>query len=115
MAEQNLKPHNENRQKGAGFAGPSAATRLSAASSFGPERAGETVALHDSTTVLIRAIRPDDAQSLQALFARLSTESIWFRFLGHPKELSYEQGEQLATADDQTGMALVATREQCGE
>jgi len=54
---------------------------------------GETVTLHDGTMVLIRQIRPDDAQRLQGLFSKLSSDSIRFRFLGHLKELSYEQAE----------------------
>jgi GNAT superfamily N-acetyltransferase len=75
----------------------------------------EAVTLRDGTTVTIRPIRQDDARRLQELFARLSPESIAFRFLGHPKELSDKQAEQLANVDYHTRMALVATREQCGE
>jgi RimJ/RimL family protein N-acetyltransferase len=75
----------------------------------------DTVTLRDDTTVTIRPIRPDDAPRLQALFHRLSPESIALRFLGHPKELPYEQARQFATVDYQKRMALVATREQDGE
>jgi RimJ/RimL family protein N-acetyltransferase len=75
----------------------------------------EAVTLRDGTPVMIRPIRPDDARRLQELFARLSPESISFRFLGHPKELPDEQAEQLANVDYRTRMALVATREQCDE
>lgn len=75
----------------------------------------ETVALRDGTAVTIRPIRPDDAHGLQALFYRLSPESISLRFLGQPKELPYEQARQLANVDYQKRMALVATREQGGE
>jgi RimJ/RimL family protein N-acetyltransferase len=75
----------------------------------------EAVTLRDGTTVTIRPIRPDDARRLQELFARLSPESISFRFLGQPRELPYEQAEQLANVDYHTRMALVATREQCDE
>jgi acetyltransferase len=75
----------------------------------------ETVALRDGTTVTIRPICPDDARGLQALFDRLSPESIALRFLGQLKELPYEQAEQLANVDYQKRMALVATREQGGE
>jgi len=75
----------------------------------------ETVALRDGTTVTIRPIRPDDARGLQALFDRLSPESIAFRFLGQPKELPYEQARQLANVDYQKRMALVATCEQGSE
>jgi RimJ/RimL family protein N-acetyltransferase len=75
----------------------------------------EAVTLRDGSIVTIRPIRPDDARRLQGLFARLSPESISFRFLGHPKELPGEQAEQLANVDYHTRMALVATREQGGE
>jgi len=75
----------------------------------------ETATLRDGTTVTIRPIRPDDAPRLQALFYRLSPESIALRFLGHPKELPYEQAQQLANVDYQTRMALVATREEDSE
>jgi RimJ/RimL family protein N-acetyltransferase len=75
----------------------------------------ETVTLRDGTTVTVRPIRPDDASRLQALFTRLSPESIFFRFLGHRKELPYVEAEAQANVDYRTRMALVATREQCRE
>lgn len=75
----------------------------------------EPITLRDGTTVTIRPIRPDDAPRLQALFYRLSPESIALRFLGHRKELPYEQAKQFATVDYHKRMALVATREQGGE
>ena len=74
----------------------------------------EAVDLRDGTPLFIRPIRPDDAPRLQALFARLSPESIFLRFLGLRKELSDEQAERLANVDYQTRMALVATRGQKG-
>jgi RimJ/RimL family protein N-acetyltransferase len=75
----------------------------------------ETVTLGDGTMVTIRPIRPDDAPRLQALFYRLSPESIALRFLGHPKELPDEEAQRLANVDYQTRMALVATGEEDGE
>ena len=75
----------------------------------------ETVTLRDGTTVTIRPIRPDDARGLQALFDRLSPESIAFRFLGQPKELPLEQARQLANVDYRKRMALVATRQHGNE
>ncbi len=75
----------------------------------------EAVTLRDETTVLVRPIRPADAPRLQALFARLSPESIFFRFLGSRKELPYVEARGLAEVDYHTRVALVATREQCGE
>jgi acetyltransferase len=75
----------------------------------------EAVELRDGTPVVIRPIRPDDAPRLQSLFAQLSRESIYYRFLGLRKELSCEQARRLVDLDHQTQMALVATCEQCGE
>ena len=75
----------------------------------------ETTTLRDGATVTMRPIRPDDAHGLQALFDRLSPESIALRFLGQPKELPYEQAKQLANVDFQQRMALVATLEKGGE
>ena len=82
-----------------------------------PETRGkpEAVTLRDGTTVTIRSIRPDDALRLQALFHRLSPESIALRFLGQPKELPYKQAKQFATVDYHKRMALVAAREEGGE
>jgi len=70
------------------------------------------VSLRDGTPVFIRPIRPDDAPRLQSLFARLSPETITYRFLGRRKELPYEEAKRLADLDYQTQMALVATCEQ---
>lgn len=69
----------------------------------------ETVALRDGSQVIIRPIRSDDAPRLQALFDRLSPESIFLRFLGRPRALSDEQARRLATVDYQRQMAWVAT------
>jgi acetyltransferase len=70
----------------------------------------QAVKLLDGTLVTVRPIRPDDAPRLQALFNRLSQDSIFLRFLQHRKELPYEQAVRLASVDYETQMALVATR-----
>ncbi len=88
--------------------------RLEKAMPETPEKP-KPVTLRDGTAVTIRPIRPDDAPRLQALFDRLSPESIAFRFLGQPKELPYEQARRLANVDYRKRMALVATREQGSE
>jgi GNAT superfamily N-acetyltransferase len=75
----------------------------------------EAVYLRDGTPVSIRPIHPNDAARLQALFARLSPETISYRFLGRRKELPYEEAKRLAEVDYQTQMALVATCQQYGE
>jgi len=46
-----------------------------------PEPVGErTVVLSDGGTAHLRPIRPDDVEQLRALHARLSQQSIYFRF-----------------------------------
>lgn len=71
----------------------------------------QVVTLRDGSRVTIRAVRPDDAPRLQALFRRLSPESIFFRFLGRPRELSDREARRLATVDYETKMAWVAVPE----
>jgi GNAT superfamily N-acetyltransferase len=74
----------------------------------------QAVKLLDGTIVTVRAIRSDDAPRLQALFSRLSEDTIYLRFLEYRKELSDKQAALLANVDHQSQMALVATREQEG-
>jgi acetyltransferase len=64
--------------------------------------------LKDSTSIVIRPIRPDDADDLQATFQRLSMESIYLRFLSFKKELSDAEARYLATVDYTSRMAFVA-------
>jgi acetyltransferase len=74
-----------------------------------PEEWVEQATLRDGLSVLIRPIRPDDADDLQAGFRRLSPESIYLRFLGTMNELSDNMAQQLATLDYHSRMAFVAT------
>jgi acetyltransferase len=72
----------------------------------------ETITLKDSTHVVIRPIRPDDADDLQESFQRLSIQSIYLRFLSFKKELTDDEARQLATVDYDSRMAFVATRKE---
>jgi len=74
-----------------------------------------TVRLRDGRPVLIRPVRPDDAPRLQALFGRLSRESIYYRFLEFRKEMTNEEAKRLAELDYQAQMAMVATHQLGGE
>lgn len=69
----------------------------------------ETLTLKDGTPVLIRPIRPDDAERLQAFHARLSPESIYLRWLSAHPVLSLAEAQALSTVDYAARMALVAT------
>jgi len=68
----------------------------------------ESVTLKDGTQVIIRPIRPDDADDLQDTFQHLSMESIYLRFLSFKKELSDVEARYLATVDYTSRMAFVA-------
>ena len=75
----------------------------------------ESITLKDGTKIIIRPIRPDDADDLQAAFQRLSMESIYLRFLSFKKELSDEEARQLATLDYSSRMAFVAIIQENGQ
>ncbi len=68
----------------------------------------ETVTLKDGKHMVIRPIRPDDAEDLQDTFQRLSIQSIYLRFLSFKKELTDEEARQLASVDYDKRMAFVA-------
>lgn len=60
--------------------------------------------------VLIRPIRPEDAEAHAALFARLSPEDIRYRFFSMIRALSPEQVARMTQVDYDREMALVAVR-----
>jgi RimJ/RimL family protein N-acetyltransferase len=74
----------------------------------------EVISLRDGMPVTIRPIHPDDAPRLQALVARLSPESIFFRFMQQLKSLPLEEARRLATVDYHTSIAFVATCAEAG-
>jgi len=72
--------------------------------------APEPLTLRDGTRLSVRPIHPDDAPRLQALHARLSTETIFLRFMGMRAVLLPDEARDFATLDYQTRMAFVATQ-----
>jgi acetyltransferase len=64
--------------------------------------------LRDGTAVLIRPIRPDDAESEREFIQGLSDESSFFRFFAIPRDPSPEMIEALCNVDYEKQMALVA-------
>ncbi len=64
--------------------------------------------LANGQRLLIRAIRPDDKQALVDMFARLSPETIYHRFLGAKKRLTREELVYLTELDFHRRAALVA-------
>ena len=73
-----------------------------------PFEAIENVELKDGSEVTIRPIRPEDAPLLQAGFSRLSSESIYLRFLETFNQLTDKQARDFSTVDYHKRMALVA-------
>ncbi|MEZ4644940.1 MAG: GNAT family protein [Chloroflexota bacterium] len=67
------------------------------------------VTLPDGATLMIRPILKEDAPRLQALFSRLSPESVYARFLVTRKELPDAEARCLTEIDYQTRMTLLAT------
>jgi GNAT superfamily N-acetyltransferase len=75
----------------------------------GPQAEPHTATLRDGTEVTIRPVVPEDAPRLQALYSRLSPQSIYYRFLSQAKALTRAQAARLANVDYDARMALVAT------
>lgn len=68
------------------------------------------IALADGAPAQIRPIRPDDARRLQAFHARLSSDTIYLRWLSAHPALSDAEAETLANVDYVRRMAFVAVR-----
>jgi len=68
------------------------------------------------TSISIRPTRPDDAPRLQAFHARLSPETIYWRYLAAHPRLSAAEAERLMSVDGENRVAFVATHtEKCQE
>jgi acyl-CoA synthetase (NDP forming)/RimJ/RimL family protein N-acetyltransferase len=67
------------------------------------------VVLRDGGTAHLRPIRPDDAQRLRRFHARLSDETIYFRFFSLLRELSDKDVAKYTNVDHVDRVALVAT------
>ena len=65
--------------------------------------------LPNGTSILIRAVRPDDKERLRAAFGGLEKTSIYTRFFGHRKELTEAELEQATNVDFDRVVALWAT------
>ena len=64
--------------------------------------------LSDGGTVHVRPVRPSDADALVAMHARLSPESIYFRFFSPKPRLTDKEIERFTTVDFYDRVALVA-------
>ena len=66
------------------------------------------VQLSDGTNIIIRPIRPEDAEIEQAFVRSLSSESRYFRFMNSITELSLEMLVRFTQIDYHNEMALIA-------
>src|SRR5215475_11417590 len=71
--------------------------------------------LRDGGSIHIRAIRPDDKQRLLALFERLSSRSVYFRFFQTKQRLTDEELRYFTELDFTRDVALVATLREAQE
>src|SRR2546421_2356496 len=67
--------------------------------------------LRDGSSIRIRAIRPDDKQRLLALFERLSSRSVCFRFFQTKQRLTDKELRYFTELDFTWDAAIVATLE----
>ena len=71
--------------------------------------------LRDGGSIHIRAIRPDDKPRLLALFERLSSRSVYFRFFQTKQRLTDEELRYFTELDFTRDVALVATLREAQE
>jgi RimJ/RimL family protein N-acetyltransferase len=71
-------------------------------------------ALKDGTAVTIRAIRPEDSNSVLEAFKGMDKESVYRRFFSPKKELTEREIKQLTDIDFSGVVALVVTRATSG-
>lgn len=76
---------------------------------------GEHVQLRDGSTVIVRAVRPDDRGLFVAGFERMSDESRYRRFMSHKKKLSDRELEFFTRLDHDTHEAIGAIDVSTGE
>jgi acetyltransferase len=71
--------------------------------------------LRDGERLIVRPVRPEDAEQHAAFFARLSPQDIRYRFFTAMRELSAELTARLTQIDYDREMAFVAARETTSE
>ncbi|MEV4007988.1 GNAT family N-acetyltransferase [Actinomadura sp. NPDC049753] len=74
-----------------------------------PDQWEADVVLSDGGTAHLRPICPEDADLLRAFHARLSPESIYYRFFSPRPQLSDREIEHFTTVDHDRRAALIAT------
>ncbi len=80
-----------------------------------PANLVEQWTLRDGQRLIVRPVRPEDAEQHAAFFGRLSPQDIRYRFFTAMRELSAELTARLTQIDYDREMAFVAVREATGE
>jgi acyl-CoA synthetase (NDP forming)/GNAT superfamily N-acetyltransferase len=75
-----------------------------------PQQWEADVVLRDGGTARIRPICPQDAEALRVFHARLSPETVYFRYFAPHPELSAEEISHLTNVDHHDRVALVVQR-----
>jgi RimJ/RimL family protein N-acetyltransferase len=71
----------------------------------------ETFALRNGASAIVRAIRPDDRERLQAAFHALEPESVYMRYFSFKHELSEADLDRLCAPDFDERVVLVVTQQ----
>ena len=79
-----------------------------------PEALEAVERLRDGTEVMIRPIRPEDAERETAFITELSDESRYLRFLSLVRHVTPEMVARFTQIDYDREMALIATRKEAG-
>ena len=75
-----------------------------------PRRLCEAFRLRDGSEAVVRAIRPDDRERLQAAFRELDPESVYLRYFSYKHELSVADLDRLCNPDFHERVVLVVTQ-----
>ncbi|MCW2940873.1 MAG: CoA-binding domain protein [Actinomycetia bacterium] len=74
-----------------------------------PDHWEADVVLADGGTAHVRPVEPGDAELLRAFYARLSPQTIYYRFFSPHPRLTEREIEHFTTVDHQDRVAMVAT------
>ena len=75
----------------------------------------EPFQLRNGTPAIVRAIRPDDRERLQAAFHGLDAESVYMRYFSYKNELSEADLDRLCEPDFHERVVLVVTQASAAE
>ena len=76
-----------------------------------PARFSEAITLRSGGPAIVRAIRPDDRDRLQAAFGKLDPESVYLRYFSYKRALSQADLDRLCNPDFRERVVLVVTQD----